>query len=167
MRRWYNPAYTAWRWSHHGTRVLRVRAVGLAPHRRQAGRDQRHARAGGARAQSYEAIGRGPGASDPMRPVDARIDAEADALAELAQCEREVESARAVCRGVRAACPHNPVWGDVLELRYIELFEWDRIGRALGMTGSGARQACSAALDWVDSVGIAAAREGCGQAALQ
>ena len=74
----------------------------------------------GARAQSYEAIGRGPGASDPMRPVDARIDAEADALAELAQCEREVESARAVCRGVRAACPHNPVWGDVLELRFGE-----------------------------------------------
>ena len=120
----------------------------------------------GARAQSYEAIGRGTGASDPMRPVDARIDAEADALAELAQCEREVESARAVCRGVRAACPHNPVWGDVLELRYIELFEWDRIGRALGMTGSGARQACGAALDWVDAIGIAAARDGCGQAAL-
>lgn len=120
----------------------------------------------GARAQSYEAIGRGSGASDPMRPVDARIDAERAAMAELAECEREVESARAVCRGVRVANPNHPVWGDVLELRYLELFEWDRIGRALGMSGSGVRQACSAALDWVDNVGIAAAREGCGQAAL-
>lgn len=117
----------------------------------------------GARAQGYEAIGRGSGASDPMRPVDARIDAERAAMAELAECEREVESARAVCRGVRAANPHHPVWGDVLELRYLELFEWDRIGRALGMSASGVRQSCSAALDWVDHVGIAAAREGCGQ----
>ena len=120
----------------------------------------------GARAQGYEAIGRGSGPSDPMRPVDSRIDAESAARAELAGCEREVEDARAVCRGVRAANPHHPLWGDVLELRYLELFEWDRIGRALGITGSGARQACDAALDWVDHVGIAAACEGCGQAAL-
>lgn len=120
----------------------------------------------GARAQSYEAIGRGGGASDPMRATDARIDAEARARSELAECERAVEDARAVCAGVRAANPNHPAWGDVLELRYVELFEWDRIGRALDLTGSGVRQACRAALDWVDSVGLAAAREGCGQAAL-
>lgn len=120
----------------------------------------------GARAQSYEAIGRGSGASDPMRAVDARMDAEARARSELAECERVVEDARAVCAGVRAANPNHPAWGDVLELRYLDLFEWDRIGRALGLTGSGARQACRAALEWVDSVGLAAAREGCGQAAL-
>ena len=120
----------------------------------------------GVRAQSYEAIGRGGGASDPMRAVDSRMDSERRALAELAECEAEVEDARAVCRGTSAANPHNPLWGDVLELRYLECFEWDRIGRALGVTGSGARQMCRAALEWIDSVGIAAAREGCGQAAL-
>lgn len=120
----------------------------------------------GARAQSYEAIGRGSGASDPMRPVDSRIDAERAAMAELAECERVVADARAVCRGVRAANPHHPVWGDVLELRYIELHDWERLGRALGMSASGVRQACAAALDWVDHVGIARARDGLGQTAL-
>lgn len=120
----------------------------------------------GARAQSYEAIGRGSGASDPMRAVDARIDAEARARSELAECERAVEDARAVCRGIRAANPSHPLWGDAIELHYIELMGWAEIGRYLGCTGEAVRRAAYAALDWIDMVGIAAAREGCGQAAL-
>lgn len=120
----------------------------------------------GARAQSYEAIGRGSGASDPMRATDARLDMEARARAELAGCERAVSDARAVCRGIRAANPSHPLWGDAIELHYIELMGWAEIGRYLGCTGEAVRRAAYAALDWVDMVGIAAAREGCGQAAL-
>ena len=120
----------------------------------------------GVRAQSYEAIGRGSGASDPMRTVDSRMDMEARARAELAACEAEVADARAVCAGVRAANPSNPLWGDSLELHYIELMTWDEAGRYVGVTGEGMRRASYAALDWIDCVGIAAAREGCGQASL-
>lgn len=120
----------------------------------------------GVRAQGYEAIGHGSGVSDPMRQTDARIDAESAARRELVEYEREVEDARRVCRGVRAANPSHPIWGEALELRYIELMTWDEIGRYLGLSGSGVRQAAYAALDWIDMVGIAAAREGCGQAAM-
>ena len=120
----------------------------------------------GARAQSYEAIGRGSGASDPMRAVDARMDAEMSARAELSRYEAGIADARAVCAGVRAANPSHPLWGDAIELHYIELMGWAEIGRYLGCTGEAVRRAAYAALDWVDMVGIAAAREGCGQAAL-
>lgn len=120
----------------------------------------------GVRAQTYESIGRGVGTSDPMRETDARIDAEEAARLELSALEAEVADARSVCRGIRAANPSHPVWGDALELHYIELLTWDDAARYLGMTGSGVRRAAYAALDWVDMVGIAAAREGCGQAVL-
>ena len=120
----------------------------------------------GVRAQSYDAIGRGSGASDPMRLTDARMDAEESARSELARYEEAVADARSVCAGVRAANPSHPLWADSLELHYIELMGWDEIGRYLGCTGGAVRKASYAALDWVDGVGIAAAREGCGQAAL-
>ncbi len=120
----------------------------------------------GVRAQGYDAIGRSSGASDPTAATDARMDAEARAVSELAACEAEVEGARAVCRGVRAANPLHPLWGDALELHYLELMKWDEAGRYCGVTGEAMRRAAYAALDWVDLVGIARAREGMGQAAL-
>lgn len=120
----------------------------------------------GLRAQGYDAIGRGSGVTDPMAATDTRIDAEADAVRELAALQAEVEDARAVCRGVRAANPSHPLWGDALELHYLELLSWDDAGRYCGVTGEGMRRAAYAALDWIDSVGIASARDGMGQAAL-
>lgn len=118
----------------------------------------------GVRAQGYEAIGRGAAAADPMGAVAARMDAEDRARRELDALEREVAEARAVCAGVRAANPSHPLWGDSLELYYIELMSWEEIGRYLGCTGSAVRKASYAALEWVDSVGISAAREGRGRA---
>lgn len=118
------------------------------------------------RGQTYEAVGRGSGYADPNAATDARMDAEETARTELAALEREVGDARAVCRGIRAANPSHPLWGDAIELHYIELMGWAEIGRYLGCTGEAVRRAAYAALDWVDMVGIAAAREGCGQAAL-
>ena len=120
----------------------------------------------GVRGQTYDAIGRATGGTDPNAATDARIDAEESARTELAALEREVEDARAVCRGIRSANPAHPLWGDAIELHYIELMGWAEIGRYLGCTGEAVRRAAYAALDWVDMVGIAAAREGCGQAAL-
>ena len=120
----------------------------------------------GVRAQGYEAIGRGAAAADPMGAVAARMDAEDRARRELDALEREVAEARAVCAGVRAANPSHPLWGDSLELHYLEIMAWDEIGRYLGCTGESVRRAAYAALDWVDMVGIAAAREGLGQASL-
>lgn len=120
----------------------------------------------GVRGQTYDAIGRSTGGTDPNAATDARIDAEESARTELAALEREVADARAVCRGIRSANPAHPLWGDAIELHYIELMGWAEIGRYLGCTGEAVRRAAYAALDWVDMVGIAAAREGCGQAAL-
>ncbi len=120
----------------------------------------------GVRAQGYEAIGRGTATADPMGAVAARMDAEDRARRELDALEREVAEARAVCAGVRAANPSHPLWGDSLELHYLEIMAWDEIGRYLGCTGESVRRAAYAALDWVDMVGIAAAREGLGQASL-
>ena len=119
----------------------------------------------GVRAQGYEAVGRS-GFADPMSATDERIDAEARARSELAEYEAEVERARAVCRGIRAANPLHPLWGDSLELHYIELMTWDDAGRLCGVTGEAMRRAAYAALDWVDAVGIARARDGMGQASL-
>lgn len=118
------------------------------------------------RAQRYDAIGSGGGGNrDAMHATDARIDAEASARAEIAQLSSEVEDARAVCAGVRAANPTQR-WGDVLECRYLECMDWRHVALAMDMSERQAHADHDAALEWVDLVGIAAARDGMGQAAL-
>lgn len=118
----------------------------------------------GARAALLGAIPGGRGATDPMRLVDARMDAEAEAERELKGLKRAIGDARKVCKGVSAANPSHPAWGAVLEMHFIELLSWRDAGRYLGMSGEAARRAAYAALEWVDSVGLAAAREGSGMA---
>lgn len=118
------------------------------------------------RAQRYDVIGKGGGGThDAMAATDARIDAETAARAEIAQLATEVEDARAVCAGVRAANPTQR-WGDVLECRYIECMDWRHVAQAMDMSERQAHTDLDAALDWVDLVGIAAARDGMGQSAL-
>ena len=118
------------------------------------------------RAQRYDVIGSGGGGNrDAMRAIDARMDAEASARAEIAQLASEVEDARAVCAGVRAANPTQR-WGDVLECRYLECMDWRHVAIAMDMSERQAHADHDAALEWVDLVGIAAARDGMGQAAL-
>lgn len=118
------------------------------------------------RAQRYDVIGSGGGGNrDAMRAIDARMDAEASARAEIAQLASEVEDARAVCAGVRAANPTQR-WGDVLECRYLECMDWRHVALAMDMSERQVHSDHDAALEWVDLVGIAAARDGMGQAAL-
>lgn len=121
----------------------------------------------GVRAQRYDAIGKSYGGDhDVMRMTDARIDAESRIASEVAELRAIVEDARAVCSGIRAANPMNVYWGDVLELRYCDGMQWHALADALCLSESYAKTCASAALDWVDLVGVAAAREGVGQAAL-
>ncbi len=111
------------------------------------------------RAQRYDVLGRGSGSGDARGLTDARLDMERAA-------ERDIAGyARAVCRGVRWANPHTR-WGDVLELRFCEDMQWKQVAHSLGITDRQARADVSGALDWIDLVGIAAARDGMGQAAL-
>lgn len=118
------------------------------------------------RAQRYDAIGKSYGGDhDAMRATDARMDAEARMQSEMSQLGSMVEDARAVCRGVRAANPHNR-WGDVLELRYCDDVDWRRIASYLRISERQAHADHDSALNWVDLVGVARAREGVGQAQL-
>ena len=119
----------------------------------------------GVKGASLSAMPPGGGASDPMAKTDARMDYEAQALRELAQYDAEVADGMAVCAGVRTAHP-SLRWGYVLEMRYCQDMLWDAIAAQLGVTRQQAQRDTYSAMDWVDAVGIAAARSGCGQAAL-
>lgn len=99
-----------------------------------------------------------------MRLTDARMDAEAAARADMEGFGSTVADAREVCRGIRRANPRHPYRGDCIELHYLDRMTWHQIGSALGVSASHARRSAYAALDWVDMVGIAAAREGIGGA---
>jgi hypothetical protein len=117
------------------------------------------------RAQRYDAIGHGSGSNDARRDTDARLDAEDRAARELAAYEIEIRLAREACAGIRTANPTQR-WGDALELHYIEDMPWRQTAQALGVSERQAQADVSCALDWCDLVGIDAARDGMGQAAL-
>lgn len=87
----------------------------------------------------------------------------------LQQCEamervadeyrQRIEDARNTCRGLSLLNPHNPQWGDALELRYCDGLEWSRVAAATFVSPSSAIRHSSAALDWLDKNGLAVARE--------
>ena len=115
------------------------------------------------RVQRYDAVGRGAGNTDFMGATDGRIDYERRCEGEIAALRREVAEGREVCAGVRAA--HSGLrWGDVLELRYVECLSWREAASLLCVSVRQAQDDLNCALDWVDSVGIAAAKEGSGSA---
>lgn len=119
----------------------------------------------GVGAQSYDGMPRACGPSDPMDGVASRMDAEAEARRELAELDAAVADGRSMCRGVRRANPSQR-WGDVLEARFCDALEWDAVARVSYVSESRARADASAAMDWVDMVGLAAARDGMGMSAL-
>ena len=106
---------------------------------------------------------RGGGCGDPMAATDARVDAEREAERETAQLSSALADGRAVCRGVRAAHP-GLRWGDALELRYCDDLSVGEVAAALGVSQRTAHRDVLAALDYVDAVGVAAARAGRGMA---
>lgn len=118
----------------------------------------------GVRAQRYDMIGHSATSSDAMRITNQRIDEESKMREELADLTREVDKAREVCAGIRQANPRNRVWGDVLELRYLEDKSIGQIANMLDTSRTTIYAFISCALDWLDSVGIARAIEGMGNA---
>ena len=128
-------------------------------------RIERMRAAEGLKGASYTGMPHGTGVTDPTAKTDARIEYERQAARELAQYDRIVADGLAVCAGVRTAHP-SLRWGYVLEMRYCQDMLWDAVADAMGVSVRMAQSDAYAALDWVDAVGIAAAREGCGQQAL-
>lgn len=117
----------------------------------------------GARAARFDGMPRASGASDPMDAVASRIDAEAEARRDMAAYAKTLADARALCRGVRRANP-SMRWGDVLEARYCDAMDWATVARVCYVSVRRAQDDAASAMDWVDMVGIASAREGCGSA---
>lgn len=119
----------------------------------------------GVRAQRYDVIVDSSTAStDAMRIIDQRIDEENKMRKELSDLMHEVDKAREVCAGIRKANPRNRVWGDVLELRYLEDIGIGQIAKTLSSSKRHVYTEISCALDWLDSVGIANAIQGRGNA---
>lgn len=118
------------------------------------------------RAQRYDRIG-GAGFSSPnaVSPTDARIDYERRYESEIAELRAQVDDAERVARGVNVANPLTHP-GDVLILRYCCDMPWAVVATSMDVTPRAAQAQAAQALDWVDAVGIARAREGLGQAQL-
>lgn len=118
----------------------------------------------GVRAQRYDSGPHGSGGvRDQMRRTDARMDAERRAREELSSLYAEVEDAREVCRGYSCANPMS-CGGVLLQLHYIDLMTWREAASSVGLSESVARKEARVALEWIDAVGIAAARDGMGAA---
>lgn len=120
----------------------------------------------GLRAQRYDLTGGSSGNGDAMRATDIRIDAEAAARQELEDLYAIIADGRDICRGIRAANPTHRIWGDVLEKRYCDAGSWREVCTALDVCARKAHMEHDDALAWVESVGIARARTGMGQAEL-
>lgn len=120
------------------------------------------------RTQRFDAIGGGSKSGGNRSFADAtiaRVDYEKRMKDDIGRLRDTVETGRDLCAGVRSANPLHRIWGDVLELRYCEDMKWGAVSRALELSESAAHKAHDAAIEWIDHVGIAAAMEGCGNAA--
>lgn len=100
--------------------------------------------------------------SDPMAPVDGRLDRESIRAARLARSSAAVEDCEHVLDGMAAAglCVEAYIVG----LRDIDGLSWDRIASAMGISKATAKRRRQVAIDWLDHVGPTRARQGLGTA---
>lgn len=111
----------------------------------------------GLRARNLESSSHGA-VLDAMRHVDALVDMEEAAPRELRDAVSEVADAARVLFGVARA--GSPAWARVLRDRYLLLRPWGEVARMNGMaTSAEAEQVADVAVDWLDSLGVARARE--------
>ena len=101
---------------------------------------------------------------DVMAPIDALImaDEARDRLVRAALAE--VASARLAFAGMRSVGPNERTSADCLELRYVELWEYDRIAAALHVSRSTIRRRVDYGTDWLSAHGVAHAKAGLGGA---
>lgn len=100
--------------------------------------------------------------SDPMAPVDGRLDRESIRAARLARSNAAVEDCEQVLDGMAAAglCVEAYIVG----LRDIDGFSWKSISQVLGVSESTVRRRRQVAVEWLDHVGPIRARQGMGTA---
>lgn len=110
----------------------------------------------GIRARNPESSSHGS-VLDAMRHVDRVVDMEEAAPRELRDARAAVADALEVVAGVGVL--GLPKWADVLEDRFIRRMTWPEVGEANGMAARDAEEASDAAIDWMDSQGIARLRE--------
>ena len=118
----------------------------------------------GLRGQGYGPRTGGTRANDAMRATDERMDAEGAVLDAMEGHRAAIAQGREMCEGIRRANPHNPSWGDVLELRYCEGMQWRAIATALDISERSAHHYSDYGMAWVDGVGVESALEGMGAA---
>ena len=102
--------------------------------------------------------GRGSGIGDPTAARAIRnVDVLADKLDALRAEEREltdtIGEALALIEAVRDGLGEG--YGDVLEARYIDCWQWERVRDDYGIPKSTGHHLLNVAFDWIDSIGIA------------
>lgn len=107
--------------------------------------------------------GRGSGIGDPTAAKAIRnVDVLADKLDALRAEERELTAtigeALALIEAVRDGLGEG--YGDLLEWRYIDCWDWGRVRDDYGIPKSTGHYLLNVAFDWIDSIGIARALRG-------
>lgn len=113
----------------------------------------------GVRAQTYEPKTRSGYFRDATSRIDRNIDARERVERSIDGALETIGDAEEVCDGIAEANPHNRVWSESVYLYYVSGLSWDQVGERMGYSKRQCQRFAAAAMDWVDGVGIARARE--------
>lgn len=102
--------------------------------------------------------GKGSGIGDPtanraIRNVDVLADKLEALKAEEQELTRLIGDSLVIIQAVRDGLGEE--YGDVLEARYIDCWQWQRIADDYGIPRSTGHYLLNIAFDWIDSVGVA------------
>lgn len=104
------------------------------------------------------------GIHDPMRPVDALVDAEATRRERIGHALDEVEQARAVFAGMRSIGWMECEAASILELVHINLTTKKDAGSMMHMSYDTAKRRYRYGVEWLEAHGLAHAKAGTGLA---
>lgn len=96
---------------------------------------------------------------DSMRLTDERMEAEKQVAAQIETLDAYIADAQQLCNGVRKAYPLT-MWADILERYYINDELYSTMAISMYVNPRTVQRYRDAALDYIDTVGLAAAREG-------
>lgn len=104
------------------------------------------------------------GITDPMKQVDALIDAEQGRSRTLQAAMEEVSAAREVFAGMRSVGSLESRAASMLELVHVDLITKKDAAEALGISYDSGKRSYLFGVEWLDAHGIAAAKSGKGMA---
>lgn len=113
----------------------------------------------GIKTQKYNERVSGTPDNNSMRPTEERMEAESAFAQQMATLDAYIADAQSLCDGVRKAYPLT-IWSEVIERMYVKGETYEQIASALFMHRSTVAHYRDCAIDYINSVGIAAAREG-------